>query len=87
LRLAFTPPIRRVNAVIRLDESRPHCGVFAHASWNVACRDVIRLDESRPHCGLIAHVSGNDDREVIRLDESRPHCGAGAAVAGAGGGA
>jgi len=36
--------------VIRLDESRPHCGVQRQYAVSAAAA-VIRLDESRPHCG------------------------------------
>jgi len=39
--------------VIRLDESRPHCGgVGLPPGFGFAV--VIRLDESRPHCGRYA---------------------------------
>jgi len=44
--------------VIRLDESRPHCGGLS-APAGVYFVAVIRLDESRPHCGFGA------DREVV----------------------
>src|SRR6266496_1271715 len=41
--------------VIRLDESRPHCGESL-AKKDYPKLDVIRLDESRPHCGKLRHL-------------------------------
>ncbi len=40
----------RYPMVIRLDESRPHCGLHVKNANAGTCL-VIRLDESRPHCG------------------------------------
>jgi hypothetical protein len=64
--------------VLRLDESRPHCGSMTNVTAFPSKFQVLRLDESRPHCGVtVCHRAGHARAEelVLRLDESRPHCG------------
>jgi len=49
--IVLLPVTWRLRSVIRLDESRPHCGNDRPVSRLLGFLQVIRLDESRPHCG------------------------------------